>query len=234
VSVTDDEIEEQLRRDRIERLTTAAAVYRKRGDLKAAVTACQELLTLDAENLDAREILADVLIEDGKHDEAMAEYRRILEADPSRVEAERKIAQLALRVGELRRREQRRQEIIQDPTKRDRGGGVRMGTAWVLAAICPGVGQLYLREYVKGLIILGASLVLVGLIFQYGIMQPLNAAVAARDRTAFFQHLGRSSGTAALLLFGCFLLLGFWVYGIIESVRSVRRRQAAEEEELGI
>ncbi|MFQ6131405.1 MAG: tetratricopeptide repeat protein [Armatimonadota bacterium] len=234
MSESDNDIEEQLRRDRIDRLTTAATVFRNRGDVESALTACQELLALDPENLDAREILADVLVENQKHDQAMAEYRRIFEADPSRTSVERKIAELALREGELRHQEQRRQQLLQDPTKRDRTGGVRIGTAWLCAVICPGLGQLYLREYVKGLIILGVSLVLIALIIQHAVLAPLAAAVGTGQMTTFFEYLGQSGGRAALVLFACFVTLGLYFYGIIDAVRSVRRMQAAEEEELGI
>lgn len=233
MSAPEDAIEEELRREKIERLTTAARVYRKRGDLESAVTSCQELLTLDPDNLDAREVMADVLAEDGKHDEAMAQYRRIFEADSSRTDVERKMAQMALRAGELRRREQRRQELIEDPTRRDRRSDVRLSTAWLCALICPGMGQLYLREYAKGAIILGGSLVLIALILN-AFVAAVGAAVREGTLMALFEHLGGSGGRTALLLFACLLTLGLYVFGIFDAVRSVRRIQASEEEELGI
>ncbi len=229
-----NDVDAEVRREQISRLTLAANLYRRRGDFPQAVSACQELLTLDPSNLDAREVLAGVLAEEGKHDEAIEEYRAIVAADPNRVEAERQIALLSLRRSEVARRELRALEVVDDPSKRNRGTE-RMSLAWAAAAVLPGGGQLYLRQYGKGVALLVLWLLLIALVLQKALFEPLSAAVhARRPFVSFFEHLSAQPGIGVLVVIAGILALCLHAYGIIDTVRAVRQRETREEEELGI
>lgn len=74
--------EEELRRERIERLLREAYLYQMRNDLLRAEERCRQLLELDANNAEALELLGDVQERTGRIEEAVQSFRRARDLSP--------------------------------------------------------------------------------------------------------------------------------------------------------
>ena len=240
MSESERSIEAEIRAQKIDTLLRAANIHMMRGRLGDAVTACQEALVLDAENVDTQELLGDILVRQGKHEEAMEKYRAIVKADPGRASPERKLAQLSLQLGEQRRVQELQRELVEDPTKRDRTTH-RLRNALISSLVVPGLGQMYLGQYAKGVALLLVALASVFYIVQKAILEPLSAllrSVSAQPEAGIGSALGYFAaypGSTKLLLLGAVLaLLGAYIYGIVETLRTARREQERVEQRLGI
>jgi len=220
-------------------LVRMANIHVMRGRLSDAVTACQEALALEFDHPDVRELLGDILAQQGKQQAAIAEYRAVFEAHPERISAERKIAEVSLRVGEQRRLLERQQELVEDPSKREHGKD-RTQIALLSSILLPGLGQLCLGAYLKGAALLVVTVAVLYYIVNKILLEPLAALVGQMGQQgtgwqgAVTHVVGYSNVTKLLILGACFLVLGAYAYGIFDTVRIARAQQDRRDEELGI
>ena len=154
MSTPNDEITRQAE---IDKLLSAANAHRIKGDILAGEDACRHVLEIDPEDIRAREMLADFLHARGKLDDALAEYRDLLQMDSSLAAVERKYAKVALEIGERDRLRHSVEDMLANPEKKAEAKR-HAGIAIILSFVAPGVGQIYNGELVKGGIILGAYL----------------------------------------------------------------------------
>jgi len=77
------------------------ATYEKQKDYKSAVTAYQQALKLDKENLDAMRGLAQNLANDNQVDAALTQYKAVQDADPQDPQASVEMSKLYRRMGKL-------------------------------------------------------------------------------------------------------------------------------------
>lgn len=146
--------EDVKRSAEIDRLMSRANVHRMRGEYIEVEDLCKQIIELDENNADARELMADMLFARGQLQPAADEYKKLLEYHPDRVSAETKYAKVILEMGENEHEKQIAQEMLENPGKYKEPQSHPL-LAFIFSAVVPGVGQLYNREMIKGYIILG-------------------------------------------------------------------------------
>lgn len=134
--------------EKAERLFRQASLHRRRGRFGEALNECLEAIHLTPRDAAGLELLGDILQALGRVDDALAAYQRASEADPKRATAEKKYAELLL---------------LQDRTL---SSGLHTEPrnpymAVLLSALCPGAGQYYNGQVVKGLVMAVLALLLV-------------------------------------------------------------------------
>ncbi len=132
-----------------ERLTTAAYVYRKRGDYESAAQAINQALQINPSDLEAQEFAADILLARGKLEEAASAYKSIFEADRSRASAEEKYAKAIVLIAEGRRQQELLKEMLENPAKFRKPA--RSPVVAALLSIAPGFGHIYCGQLYKGI-----------------------------------------------------------------------------------
>jgi tetratricopeptide (TPR) repeat protein len=235
----DRSLDAEVAAHKIDTLVRAANIHVMRGQFADALSACQEALALAPEHPDVRELIGDILAQQGKRQAAIAEYRAVFEAHPDRIAAERKIAELSLYVGEQQRLLDRQRELVEDPTKREQRKD-RTQVALLSSILLPGLGQLCLGAYFKGVALLVLALALLYFIVNKVLLEPLSALVGQMAgaqggwRGAVTHFVGYSAFTKILLLAACLLVLGCYAYGIADTWRMARAQQDRRDQELGI
>jgi tetratricopeptide (TPR) repeat protein len=135
-----------------------ALQYRR---IPQAVQAAEELVQKHPESTTAHELMGDVLAAQGKRTQARDEYRRSLDLEPANADAERKWAEVMLRIGEADRTRDALQagrfDEIRGASRKDATGAV------MRSMFFPGLGQLYNGDYEKGIITVLVGLPLFGL-----------------------------------------------------------------------
>jgi tetratricopeptide (TPR) repeat protein len=139
----------------IDRLLSKANVHRMRGEYIQAEDTYKEVLSMDQSNLDILELIADMIYARGQLDASLAAYKDLLDKEPGRASAETKYARVALDIGEREYAKRLAQDMLENPDK-FRTARKSPAIAMIGSIIAPGVGQIYIGDYVKGLIILGA------------------------------------------------------------------------------
>ena len=119
-----------------------AAMLRRKEKFKDAEIKVREALQFVPKDAAALELLGDILQGVARTDEALATYKRALEADPKRSSAERKYGELLVL---------QQNWNVADPEAVDRNPWF----ARLLSLILPGLGQFHNGEIVKGVFFLG-------------------------------------------------------------------------------
>lgn len=138
----------------LDRLLTLANVQRLREQYTEAESTCRKALELVPDDVAAKEMLADLLLELGKKDEALAEYKSALEIAPGKESLEDKYAKLIIVIAEDERQKEIAKDMINNPhkyTMRKKNPII----AWLLASLVPGMGQFYNGQNIKGAVIFG-------------------------------------------------------------------------------
>lgn len=204
---------------------TAAAIHFRRGNLSAALNECRAVLDTDSENLDARELLGEILAAQGQWDAAIAEFKRVLEAEPNRPSAERKLAEATLGRAGLKDL-----AFAADSETTPRNPS----TAAILSLVFPGLGQLYNHQLVKGLITFAGGLTLVVFILWGVLVAPLQMGdrISVGETTTtlhaanqWAEGLANMSALLKLLLVAaCGAWLCLHVWSIFDASLAARRR----------
>ena len=187
---------------------TQANLLRVRGRLDQAIAVCRQALERAPDSWEAHELMGDLYRQARKGDEAIAEYRRALTLNPRRGLIEEKIARASLIAAERRRLLEDAQALLAGTAGRE----VRKpGVAALFSFILPGLGQIYNREFVKGLALLVIWVVLVmGL--NWVVLPSIQVAVKQADLSrilgAFFSGRG-----LALVILSTLL----WIYAIADA-----------------
>ena len=223
-----DDFDRQVTRERLAAALAGAALRLRRGDQAGALTDCQAVLAVDPENLDARELLGDILAAQGNWDAAIAQFRSILAAEPSRVAAERKLAESSLGRAGLRDAAFRADQAT---------GDRKPGIASLLSFLFPGMGQFYNRETRKAVGIVAGALALAFTITRVLFIVPMRVAEAAargshaeapKEAARYAQALANmSTGMKALLIAACVLWLCLHIWSIFDAARGARRPVSA-------
>lgn len=142
------------------------------GDARRAGELGAELLERYPESTSAHEFMGDALLAAGNSAKARAHFKRALELEPANADAERKFASALLNLSqsELDRRTaygMATGAVLFPPRDPDRSRN-----AVVAALLFPGLGQLYNRQYAKGLTVFVAAAVGLILLFNGLIVAP--------------------------------------------------------------
>ena len=178
-----------------EALLRDANMLRRREKFVEAEAKTREALELTPKNGSALEMLGDILQGVARVDEALAAYKRALEADPRRSAAEKRYADLLMR-----------QESWANYDPEASAPNVRFS---VLLSLClPGAGQFFYQSYVKGIAFLVLDVIVGYLLFFSSL------GVADKHR-----HSGISPSLIALLAFTAVLYIAAIADTIAESKR---------------
>lgn len=135
-------------RARVRALVGEAILLRSRDTYDEAEARCLEALDLDPTDEEARELLGDVLVAQGRAAEGLSQYQQVLETAPSREALERKIARAVLRQAQFEEERRAAQELLAGKVRPEIER--RPGIAALFSTFVPGLGQLYNHQYVKG------------------------------------------------------------------------------------
>lgn len=131
----------QEKRD-AEALLRDASLLRRRERFSEAEEKCRQALELSPKDSAGLEFLGDLLQGVARTDEALAAYKRAIEADPKRSSAEGKYADLLTLQENYDSYDP--EEVVKNPW-----------AATLLSGLFPGIGQLYNGETVKGFFFFG-------------------------------------------------------------------------------
>lgn len=167
----DDPVGRERERDR---LLTLANVQRMRGqNAEARETLKNALLLSDAESPAAsptHELIGDSYATDEKWEDARAAYDKARLLDPQRASAERKFAQVTLKIADLKAEKALAEAVLRGeaPPSAAGFGGLdplqgrrKPGIALLFSSIAPGFGQFYNGQIFKGALFLGLFVVFV-------------------------------------------------------------------------
>ena len=179
-----------------EKLHTALHYQRVEEAEKTAI----KLLEIAPRSTTSWELWGDVLLAQGKLEEASDALKKAVELEPSNADAERKYASLQL---DLQQAKWERQVLESGDLSQFRGAvNKEPGTAAARSALFPGLGQVYNGEYEKGLIMFFVGLALlipaVRLVVTW-----LSPDQSLSGLGAFLGYLGLFGGIA-LYIFGVY------------------------------
>lgn len=209
----------------MELLLRSARLAKIRGQVSEAEGTVRKVLTLQALNRDAAEMLGDILLEKGDAAGAKAALKTALDGHPGDVGLEEAYARAVLALSEAERAK------AQAYSEAMRAGG-RSGRSTVLPPVASllicGLGQFLNEEAIKGVVmaVVGYLSLLLGFLIGGA---PLTRAIsswlvggnlaAATGRPA--ADVGRVSGLAVFLIVVCVLT---WVVSIVDAGLVAKRR----------
>lgn len=192
---------------RVEQLLRQAHVHRMRQQWAAAEALCRQALELAPEDPIGIEMLGDLLVEKGNLQSALEQYRKAFAAQPGKAILEEKIARTVLTIAEEEQERAAAQLMLNSPVRKsERKRNATVAT--LLSLLCPGVGQLFLGQHVKGGILLGAGLL--SLWFGGADLFKLLAVVSGASLPP---GEGVNQFLAALGILGLLL----WLYGLLDA-----------------
>jgi len=128
-----------------------AHISRKRGDYGQASKLVVQALSLNPDDLEARELAADIFYARGELEKAADIYKAIIEADPSRTTAEEKFAKATLDIAEGKRQQDLIKYMLEHPEVK-----VPAAKNPVVSAMfsgIPGLGHVYCCQTIKGIVL---------------------------------------------------------------------------------
>ena len=232
-----------LERER-DRLLTLVNVQRMRGQTGEARKTLEQIVAL-SEGLPPRdiaptqELIGDLFAADEKWDAALEAFRKARDLDPARPSAERKFAELTLRLSDIQAEKRLAEAMMRgdDITSMLAGNALatgrgrrNAGVAMLLSAAIPGFGQFYNGELVKGAVVLA----LFALSLLYAILSgdldtvvsKVTSLVTISAPTISHGHGTISSRVSQYsahplsvfsILIGI-LLVGVWLYAIVDAI----------------
>lgn len=136
-------------KQKIEFQLRQTTLLQMRGDLIGAQKACIEILKVEPTNVEALELMGDLMYARGDVDHAVMAYRQAkdnsAQGSPSYASAERKWATLLY------------QQSLPEASQSD--AYVNPWIAAVLSILLPGIGHLWLKQYTKAGILMACGLV---------------------------------------------------------------------------
>lgn len=199
--------------DLTRRLTLASIQFR-RGQTQQAKQELDTLLAFYPQSAQAYELQGDLLASEGNAAGAQEAYEAALRCEPGRVTAESKMARLTLRKTE----ETRRAELgvayagAETPSfaAANPDSGRNLMKAVIASAIFPGLGQIVQGEFIKGLIIVGATIIVSLVWFT---LPDFRAVLRLLSHPQVIpSNLGTGFGTMACGTIGTVL----WLYSLVD------------------
>lgn len=238
-SIPADPVARERERDR---LLTLANVQRMRGQTREARATLEGVLALAADmrpelRAPTHELLGDMLAAEGRVEEAAEAYKLAHEADPKRVSAEKKFAEMTLALAEATGKLSISEAMLRGESIKDlmasgamgrSQGKKNAGVAMLLSILMPGFGQIYNGQVVKGCVIMGVFLLLLLLI------SLSSAGSAFLQQFASFLALKANSG-ARLPVPPWVTLAGIgvvaiWLFALVDAPIAAAKGSVVEEE----
>lgn len=145
-------VEEERRRDEVNRLLAEVTLLRMRGQSQRALERCHEVLALDPASSFALEAQGDVLSDLGDHEAALKSYQEALRVSPGRGEVEEKVGLAALRLSDREDLTHIEQELT-TAAEAQRAKRKTVPTAVAWSVFLPGGGYIYLGDHPRGAVV---------------------------------------------------------------------------------
>ena len=177
-SLNADKIRAQVEFDR---LMVAARAQKMRGDLLEAEKALLKALAIRFDDLNARELAADILFERGDFEKAAKHYKSLYSTERPRPSAEAGYARCVLKIAEIA---QKREELL-NPMNAQTAAFVPERRTPVVAAILsmiPGLGHVYCGQFTKAILIFSSwlfFLILIYIFYPWSLNAPANVKLSA-------------------------------------------------------
>ncbi len=175
-----------------------ARVLLKRGDKDAALALAEELAQKYPDEPDAKEALADVLVGVGKKQEAIRLLKEVIDQHPGRVQTEKRHANLVFGM------HKDEWDLYAASLEREDGafGKRSAGAATMLGLMFPGLGQIYVGQFWRGVV--------------FAVMAVFGFAVAFT--------IGRTENGMNGIGIGALVFLAtLWVTGILDAAAGAAR-----------
>jgi len=211
------EAQEREGRLALEVLLADANRLRAGGRLGDAVAKCREALAKDGNFWKAYELMGDLLRQQRLVTAAIEAYQAAKALNPRRVALEDKIARACAVLG-------LQQYALANPAYLPGEQSARKPVlAAFLSLVFPGLGQLYNRQALKALVVLGATLIMVLFLALVAL-----APIAAR-RAAFSLSDVAGAFVSGQALYFCFIIAGLWIYSIADAALQAARSAGSGE-----
>lgn len=210
---------ESKQKQEVDRLLVLANVQRMRNQFVEAEDTCRKALEITPGDVSLKEMLADILQERGKPEDALAEYKSAMELAPGKASLETKYAKLVIEIAERKHEKELAEDMINNPHKYP-VQKKNVGLVLFLAAIFPGLGQFYNKEYVKAGIVCGIFIIFVvswAFTIKYGGYR------AVTNTNEFF------ADTNPVVLVLGFLAGILYLYGVFDAVYSASKSNTANK-----
>lgn len=189
----------------VERFVALAHLQRMRGQIRDAEDTCRKALEMSPQDVKVREMLGDILHEEGKLDMALAEYREALGICPGDESLEKKFAKVTLEIGEAEHEKMLAEDMIRNPKKYGtRARNPVMAVIWSI--VVPGLGQLYNGQFIKAGIIFGAVFLFM---LAYATFQHYPKGISTTAEFFYF--------TSPLVMTLGILAAMAYIYGVIDA-----------------
>jgi tetratricopeptide (TPR) repeat protein len=210
---------ESKQKQEVDRLLVLANVQRMRNQFVEAEDTCRKALEITPGDVSLKEILADILQERGKPEDALAEYKSAMELAPGKASLETKYAKLIIEIAERKHEKELAEDMLNNPHKYP-VVKKSVGLVLLLAAIFPGLGQLYNKEYVKAGVISGVSILFIA---TWALTIKFGGYRAVTNISDFF------ADTNPLVLVLGFLAGILYLYGVFDAVFSASKSNASKK-----
>ena len=200
--------------EQVESLLRQAHVVRLRGQGGAAESLVRRALALSPEDPTGIEMLADIHADKGEYESALELYRSGLALRPGAKTLEEKIGRTVLRVAEDERERLAAQFMLSSPVSRkERQRNATVAT--LLSLLCPGVGQLFTGQQLKGgiLLVVGVMALFLGVPDLFKM-----ALIVAGGKLPRGESVNQPY--AALGVLGMLI----WIYGMLDAAAQAGRR----------
>lgn len=196
----------------VERLLRDAHLARMRQQWSISETLCRKALELAPADAMGLEMLGDLLHDKGSVEEALALYRKALEQQPAKASLEEKIARAVLQKDQDERDRVAAQLFLDSPGNvKERKRNATM--ALLLSLVCPGAGQIFNGQYVKGGILLVVGLI--SLFFGAPDMMKMFVVFAAGRSPAPPNGMLASLGVLGFLV---------WLYSLLDAASQAGKK----------
>ncbi len=221
--------------EQFDRLLRQSEFLLHTGDLAAAEKAVLELIERYPQSTSVYELAGDVYLAMGQSAIARKHYRIATELEPANADAERKFATALLSPSVEEQRRQMIHDLVSGSA--DFQSSSRRPLNAVLAAVLfTGLGQLYNRQYEKGLALFASAAVLLMLLFRALVMEPW-AKVAQQVGKQVLSYAEQASqarqmladmsvGSWILIVCGIVAYLAIYAYGIYDTYVTAHQQNA--------
>lgn len=139
----------------LERALRNAHIFLRRGDLESAARECAAALEAVPESAEAHELMGDLLLQQGKKDDAAQSYRRAMALAPGAAGPETKYARLVLNLGEAAYQQEQMKAAMAHPASQ-KAGAHNSSLALLATLLWPGLGHAYLGDTTRAMILAGS------------------------------------------------------------------------------
>lgn len=202
----------------LDKLLLRVRIELRRGNFSEAEKASRAALAIVPDAPDAHEALGDILREQGKLEEAVAEYKIAMGGGGDRPSAETRFAETVLAIEERAHAKALAQDMLENPhlyVTRSK----KPGLAMLLSLCCPGLGQLYNGEFVKAGVVFGTFLLFM---ISIPLLQHYPPTVGS------VQDLIQNTNPVVSIL--GFISAAAYIYGAIDAPSTADKSSKAETE----